>query len=253
MKNIRDRLYLSTIADNAPDLAKQHGLGIELCQFCDTARMEPLTEETDGQIRRCLSMSERFVMHAPFAELSPATIDPMILTAVKKRFRQAALLAQRYGVRRMVVHSGYIPLVYFKEWFIPRSVSFWQEFIAELPNDFELLLENVMDDEPFTLKKIVDEVSDPRFRLCLDVGHLNVISKHPAEEWISHYGNSLAHVHLHNNHKDWDTHNHLYDGTLDIPEIVEQSLDTSPDITFTLELIEDASPSVNWLLEKGIL
>lgn len=252
MKNLKNRLYLSTIAENAPDLARRHGLGIELCQFCDTALMDT-PEQVDGEIRAMLQQSDRFVMHAPFSELCPSSIDPMILDVVKNRFRQAASMAMGYGVRRMVVHSGYIPLVYFKSWFIERSVPFWQEFLSELPNDFELLFENVMDDEPQTLKQIVSEVNDPRFRLCLDVGHLNTISKHPAEEWIRVYGESLGHVHLHNNHKDWDTHNQIFDGTLDIPQIIEQALDVSPDVTFTLELVHDAAPSVEWLLEKRMI
>lgn len=252
MKTFREKLYLSTIDENAPRIAEEYGFGIELCQFCDTTRMDEKFPETDTEIRGHLAMSSRFVLHAPFSELYPATIDPKVLEVVKQRFRQAAELCLGYGIRRMVVHSGYVPLVYFKEWFIDKSIPFWKEFLSELPNDFQLLYENVMDDEPNTLKKITDAVNDPRFQLCLDVGHLNVISKVPAKEWIHVYGTSLKHVHIHNNHKDWDTHNQIFDGTLNIPEIIEQVLDNSPEATFTMELM-DAMPSVRWLTEQRMI
>lgn len=252
MKNFKEKLYLSTIDENAPKLAKQYQLGIELSQFCDTTNLDTNLVSAEQSIGFCLKQSNRFIVHAPFSELSPATIDPEILAVVKKRFQQTAALSQRFGIRRMVVHSGYIPLVYFKEWFHDRSIPFWKELLSELPADFELLYENVMDDEPMMLKNIVNEVADPRFKLCLDIGHLNVISKIPAKEWIDAYGTALGHVHVHNNHKDWDTHSQLFDGTLDIPAILEQVFGTSPDATFTLELM-DAAPSIQWLIEKGLL
>ena len=42
------------------------------------------------------------------------------------RFRQTVQAALALGIRRIVVHSGYIPLVYFQEWFTARSVEFWR-------------------------------------------------------------------------------------------------------------------------------
>lgn len=252
MKNLKNKLYLSTIDANAAALARREGLGIELCQFCTAYNMDERFSDVKDDLENCLKSSDRFVLHAPFSELSPASIDPLVLDVVKKRFRQAAALALKYGVRRMVVHSGYIPNVYFKEWQIDRSIPFWQELLSELPEDFQLLYENVMDDEPDTMKKITDGVNDCRFRLCLDVGHLNVLSKIPAVEWIKTYGTSLGHLHLHNNDRSWDTHSALFEGTLDLPQIIEQSFVSSPDATFTLELM-DAAPSLQWLKNKEML
>jgi len=249
---IKNLLYISTIDEHAADLAEQYGLGIELCQFCTAYNMDEHYADVQQDVRNCLKKSSRFTMHAPFAELSPASIDPLVLEIVNKRFRQAASLACELNVKHMVVHSGYIPNVYFKEWFIQRSILFWKDLLLELPNDFELFLENVMDDEPQTLKAIADGVNDPRFRLCLDVGHLNILSKISAEEWIHAYGTSLGHVHLHNNHTDWDTHSSLFEGTLDIRSIIEQSLASSPQVTFTLELM-DAAPSLKWMKEKELI
>jgi len=246
------KLYISTIDEHAAEFAREYGMGIELCQFCYAPHMDELFSTQEESVKTCLKSAERFVLHAPFAELSPASVDPLVLEIVKKRFRQAAELAQSYGVNRMVVHSGYIPNVYFKVWFIERSVVFWKELLKELPNDFELLFENVMDDEPQTLRKIAEEVNDPRFALCLDVGHLNILSEISVYEWIREYGELLKHVHLHNNHGKTDEHGQIFEGDLDIFKIIDTVGKTSAAATFTLELM-DAEPSLKRLREKGLI
>ncbi|MBR4079566.1 MAG: sugar phosphate isomerase/epimerase [Christensenellaceae bacterium] len=247
-----EKLYISTIDSRAAELAQEYGLGIELSQFCYAPHMDELFSSQEADVENCLDSAERFVLHAPFAELHPSAIDPLVLGIAKKRFRQAAELARKYGVKRMVVHSGYVPNVYFKEWFTERSVAFWKEFLEELPNDFELLLENVMDDEPQTLKRVAEAVQAPRFGLCLDVGHVNAISDIPPCDWIAEYGTMLKHVHLHNNHGVNDEHGALFEGDLDILSVLEAAQAASPEATFTLELM-DAEPSLRWLAEKGLI
>lgn len=250
--NFAEKLYISTIDCRAAELAREYALGIELAHFCYSPHMDELFDSQKADVENCFASAERFVMHAPFAELHPCAIDPLVLEIAKKRFRQAAEVARRYGVKRMVVHSGYVPNVYFKEWFIERSLLFWKEFLKELPNDFELLLENVMDDEPQTLKQIAAAVDDPRFGLCLDVGHVNAISDVPPIEWIAEYADLLKHVHLHNNCGVNDEHAALFAGDLDILQLVNAAQEASPEATFTLELM-DAEPSLRWLAEKGMI
>ena len=81
------------------------------------------------------------------------------------RFRQTVQAALSLGIRRIVVHSGYIPLVYFPEWFTARSVEFWREFLRDAPDGLCLALENVMEPEPDMLVQIAAGVDDPRFGL----------------------------------------------------------------------------------------
>ncbi len=53
-------------------------------------------------------------------------------------------------------------------------------------------------------------VDDPRFGLCLDVGHANTrVSETPPLDWIAPMAPWLRHVHLHNNDGDWDLHDAL--------------------------------------------
>ena len=128
----------------------------------------------DPIAREKMRHADRFVLHAPFNELCPSAIDPLVLDIARRRYAQAFQLADGYGIRRMVVHSGYVPLVYFKEYFVERSVEFWRAYLADKPDDFSINIENVLEDEPDMLIDIARGVDDPRFKLCFDIGHANI-------------------------------------------------------------------------------
>ena len=48
--------------------------------------------------------------------------------------------------------------------------------MADQPEDFEICIENVLDDEPDMMVAIAKGCDDPRIGLCYDVGHANIIS-----------------------------------------------------------------------------
>ena len=57
-----------------------------------------------------------------FNELYPAAIDPQIQRIAYKRYEQAYHLAKDvYGIEKMVVHSGYVPRIYYKQWHHEKS------------------------------------------------------------------------------------------------------------------------------------
>ena len=64
-------------------------------------------------------------MHGPFNELTPAAIDPLVLRITEKRYRQAIRKAAELRVPKLVLHAGFVPLVYYPEWFVSRSVLLW--------------------------------------------------------------------------------------------------------------------------------
>ena len=168
------------------------------------------------------------------------------------RFRQTAALAARLGVRRIVVHGGFIPYVYFPEWYVEQSICFWKEFLADAPDDLLLAVENVMEPGPEMLVEIARGVDDPRLGLCLDVGHGNtVVSKTPPADWLAPMLPDLRHVHLHDNHGALDEHLPLGAGTIDFAPILA-ALAAHPDITITLEN-QDILPSLQYLQANGWL
>lgn len=166
---------------------------------------------------------------------------------------QTAQAALALGIRRIVVHSGYIPLVYFPEWFTARSVEFWREFLRGAPDGLCLALENVMEPGPDMLVQIAAAVNDPRFGLCLDVGHANTrVSETPPLDWIAPMAPWLRHVHLHNNDGDWDLHDALGQGMIPMPDILAALAEQCPAADYTIEN-QNCEPSLRWLCARGYL
>ena len=102
-----DRLYLSGIDSRAAELARKNGLGLEIAAFCYAPNLED--PAVLSAVRRDMAGVERFWFHAPFAELAPCAIDPLVRQVTEKRYRQAADLAQDLGVRRLIIHGASCP------------------------------------------------------------------------------------------------------------------------------------------------
>ena len=220
-----DRLYLSGIDGRAAELARENGLGLEIAAFCYAPNLED--PAVLSAVRSDMAGLDRFWFHAPFAELAPCAIDPL------------------------VIHGGFVPQVYFPEWYVEQSVLFWREFLRQLPQDMTVALENVMEPQPRLLAEIARQVDDPRLGLCLDIGHANTfVSRVPPLEWVAPMAPWLRHVHLHNNAGHDDLHDPLGQGTLAMEQVLDTILELCPAATFTLEN-QDCGPSLVWLREHG--
>lgn len=250
---MRNKLHISTIDENAPALARSYGLGVEIADFCWAQRIDSGLDANIEAAKEKLCGIESRWFHAPFAEITPCAIDPKVRALTAERYRQSISIAALLGIKRLVVHGGYIPLVYFPEHYVAESIRFWKEFLSAAPDDITVALENVMEPDPSMLIKIADGVDDRRLGLCLDIGHANCgISSAPPIGWIESMAKRLVHVHLHDNTGDRDLHMPLGRGCVPIKEIVEKVVELAPEATFTIENM-DAEPSIEWLAEKGFL
>ena len=251
--NVRDKLYITTVAENDWQVAEKYGVGLEIAEFCTASNMDVYFSDTDKIVRSKMEHADRFVFHAPFNELCPAAIDPMVVDITKKRYLQAVDTALKYGIKRMVFHSGYTPLIYYKSWFTDRSVEFWLDFLKECPEDMVFCYENVMEDSPDMPFEIVSAVNDSRLGLCLDIGHATtMVSEVPAVKWVKKYGKLMNHLHLHSNVGKMDDHAPLGTGIIDAREIMDAILEAAPEATLTVESI-DAEGTCIWLSENGYL
>ena len=247
------KIYLSTIDENhAHILAKQYDLGLEIAEFCTPWFLDTEFEQTDKLVREKMSYSNRFVLHAPYSEIFPCAIDPKVREVAAERYRQVIQVAQGYGIKKIVIHGGYNPRIYYPIWYKEQSVLFWKEFVKEIPEDMVFCLENVFEEEPDMLAEIIRQTDDPRIRMCLDVGHVNAYSKVPVMEWLKICADIIEHFHLHNNDTSRDYHGQLTDGNIPMEELLHVMEETCGQATMTLELL-DAAPSVDWLLEKKLI
>lgn len=246
------QVYLSTVSAGCDQAAQQYGVGLEIAEFCTAAHLDSPSPSVTEAIRQHREAANRFVFHAPFNELCPAAIDPLAVELARHRYRQAFDAAAQWNCKKIVIHTGFIPMVYFSEWFIEKSVLFWRELMQEVPDGLTVCLENVMEPSPEIPVEIVRQVDHPRMRLCLDVGHANSEASHTdVLQWADTCAPYLSHLHLHNNKGAWDLHDHLWCGTIPMKEVLTR-LETLPNLTYTLETLQ-AEENVLWLLKEGFL
>lgn len=243
------RFYLSTIDPNAGELAREHGLGLEIAEFCTAYNMDERFRLVNPVVRERIRRVPELLLHGPFNELFPCAIDPLARKLAACRFEQAMELTQAFAAKKLILHGGFQPRIYYPCWYVEQSILFWKEFLQLHPGEYQICLENVLENEPGMLLQIVQGVDDPRLRLCLDVGHVNAYSDVPALQWIESWGTWLNHAHIHNNDGTADTHSALDAGTLPMEALLRA---LPPETTVTLELPEIGN-AVQWLRERGFL
>ncbi len=243
----REQIYLSTVDPRAGELARELGLGVEIAEYCTAWNMDREYPQTDERLRGALAGNPRRILHGPFNELFPCAIDPEARDLAARRYRQAIALARDYGADKVVIHAGFNPWLYYPVWFREQSAVFWREFLAEEPG-VEIVLENVLEQEPEWMTEILRAVDSPRLRLCLDVGHVNAYSPVDAAEWLRRCAPWISHFHLHNNNGTRDAHDPLFRGSIPMEELLTLAGDLCPEATFTLEL-PDAENSARELMK----
>lgn len=247
----KERFYISTIANDADEAAKRYGLGLEIAEYCTAYNMDEKYEETSKQVDKKIIGVENRVLHAPYNELFPCAIDPKARELAKSRYRQAIALAKGYGCKKVVIHGGYNPMIYYPIWYVEQSIIFYKELLAA-EESVEISLENVLEEEPEMLRDIILGVKNDRLGVCLDVGHVNVYSKVSPQAWVGELAENITHFHLHNNDSSMDAHRALYDGNIDMKKVLIAASELCPKATFSLEVLE-AKPSIEWLIENEII
>jgi sugar phosphate isomerase/epimerase len=164
------------------------------------------------------STGSQVTIHAPFIDMAPGGVDPLMRQATIMRFAQASVLAGRLQAQAIVVHPGYDEKRYWNDvdGFVARSVEMWTRVMG-LTGEFgcSIALENIFEERPETLRRVVEGVGSPRFGICFDAGHFNMFSKVPLAEWLDALGGMIVELHLHNNYGEHDDHNGMVRGTFD--------------------------------------
>lgn len=255
MSNIRSRLYVSTFSENSIENIKDYGIGMEINHTCisemlDDEKREKLISEIREDIKK--SEAEKLIMHGPFTEIHPAAIDYKVRNLGMKRLNEAYEVAKELGVKKMIVHTGWLPFIYFKEYQAEKAMEFFEEFMRDKPKDFEIAIENVLEDEPFMIKDMMEKIRDKRIKLCLDIGHAYSMTdkEYSVEDWIRELSPWISHMHLHNNDGKSDSHSAFDEGKMDMEEVfdlIERYVDD--EATLTIEA-HNSAKCLDWLLEN---
>lgn len=252
---MKNRLFIATFSENALNVAKDFGVGLEINHTCISEELDPSNRRNLlAQIRKDIaaagvSDSSGLFLHGPFTEIHPAAIDYRARQMAMERLNEAYEVAAALGINRMVVHTGWIPFIYFKSWQAEKGAEFWQRFMSDKPSDFHIYVENVLDDEPYMLLDMMKRIDNPHIKLCLDTGHANATTSPelPVEKWIEVLGPHIGHFHLHNNDGTGDSHSAFDCGSMDMNSIFSAiGAFCDADVTLTIEA-RDARSCLEWL------
>ena len=178
-------------------------------------------------------------VHAPFMDLNPGAIDPLIRDVTRRRFDRTLQFAGFLNAHQIVFHPGFFRWHYGgrNELWIEASLRFWPDFIAQAAEQkCRLALENIFEEYPDTLKTLLDEIDSPWLGHCFDIGHWHLFGKCSLEEWFTALGRHLHHLHLHDNHGDRDAHLAAGEGNADFAGLFQLLDQRDYHPTATLEI-----------------
>ena len=258
---MKNKLFIATFSEGALKVAKDFGVGLEINHTCISEELDPSNRRNLlAQIRKDIAAAgvsdpSGLFLHGPFTEIHPAAIDYRARQMGMERLNEAYEVAAALGINRMVVHTGWIPFIYFKSWQAEKGAEFWQKFMSDKPSDFHIYVENVLDDEPYMLLDMMKRIDNPSIKLCLDTGHANATTSPelPVEKWIEVLGSHIGHFHLHNNDGTGDSHRPFDCGSMDMNSIFSAiNKFCDDDVTLTIEA-RDARACLCWLDKNNYL
>jgi sugar phosphate isomerase/epimerase len=182
-------------------------------------------------------------LHGPFMDLSPGGVDQRIKGVTSDRFIKTIELGLFFKPKTIVFHPGY------EKWkfdgnvqlWLESSLQTWKPLVKEAEETaLTLVIENVFEEAPDTLRTLLEEINSPHFRFCFDTGHHHVFSKVPVSSWIEILGKYMTEVHLHDNHKEMDEHLPMGEGDFDFGQFFDLLSHFKLNPIFTIEPHEEA-------------
>lgn len=177
-------------------------------------------------------------VHAPFFDLNPGALDPLIREVTRQRLVQTLDFAARLNADLLVIHPGV------DKWRYPRLDQVWLENASQFfpsiiaraaHNNCRLALENIYEEAPDNLVQLVQRLDSPWFGHCFDAGHWHLFGRRLMEDWLKAISPKLFHLHLHDNHGRADEHLPVGEGTIDFSPLQQHLLNTAQPPSITLE------------------
>lgn len=191
-------------------------------------------------------------VHAPFHELFPGAPDRLVREAAVARLDAAFDLMNAFSPRSVVMHLnhenrrfGFVA----DDWFA-HIVPAIERYAARARDmGAMLVLENVYEEEPSQMVRVLEALSGSGVRHCLDVGHLNAFSETGLDEWLAAAGPHVRQFHLHDNDGSDDSHGPIGSGTVRFDRVAEfiGRMDERPIVT-----LEPHSEPEIWRTLEGL-
>ncbi len=177
-------------------------------------------------------------LHAPFLDLSPGAFDAKVREVTKFRFGQILDIADVLKPNIIDFHPHYDRYRFADKidpWVENCATTFGPIVKRAEKMKVVLAMENVFEDEPTPLAKLIDKIGSPSFQTCFDNGHFHMFHKVPLKKWWEVLGDKTALLHIHDNHGEKDEHLPIGSGNFPFPAYFNLLREFHHPITYTLE------------------
>ncbi len=170
--------------------------------------------------------SLEFLVHAPFSDLNPASMNEKVRKLVIECIEDAIKGAYELDSSIVVVHPGYIPELWknYLDDILDNNFSTLLE-IVEIAEDYDIIigLENMPNykgllcREYNEIKKLINEIDSKNLKMTLDVGHANTVGN-----VLDFINKDIVHIHIHDNNGVEDEHLAVGDGNINFDEFFKE-------------------------------
>lgn len=189
--------------------------------------------------RRLAEEGLAVTVHAPFMDLNPGALEPLVREATRRRWMQTLEVAEMLRARLVVLHPGFDRWRYggqSRPW-IDACLEFFPPLLEQAARQQCLLvLENIFEETPDSLATLFQALDSPWLGHCFDVGHWRLFAKCPLERWFASLAPWIRHLHVHDNEGDRDAHMAVGEGDIDFKRVFDLALPLDPLPSMTLEI-----------------
>lgn len=239
--------YRMNAAEAAEKLVEQ---GFDLIELlCEEPHAHPDDLLTGVQVEKLKNLSRHrgieWLVHAPVSDVNFMSPNRGMRAEAERQLMQTILLAREIGCRRIVFHVGGRPRMglFEEEQGFLQAVEIINRLLVEAGKyDIALLLENdpvvtgLAASTPEECSRFIQAFGG-KLGFLLDVGHANMVSSTAASRFIQLMASSLQGVHLNDNKGGMDEHLGMGEGTVNMPEIIEELKAVSFQGELILELL----------------
>lgn len=230
------------------ELAEEEALRYEILEFSSIYLNSPIPKEAFEHYKN-INIADS--LHGAFMDNYPLSINFAVQDISRKQCEQSMKQAERIGAENVVFHSTALPFVrggLEKIW--GMDAAEYYSYLADKYNK-KIFIENFNDVDPTPMRIMMENVTDERIRICLDVAHANY-SKTSLGDWLDELGDYIGYLHLSDNVGDYDDHVILGCGNTDLKLVNEWWMRLDKDIPITVEMktFDETVQSIKYLKDN---